>query len=285
MESWLDSRYNGQADKLPALLQAIGWNYRVQCKFTDSKGNAVQGVSAIPLIQAGGQEYQLVDGVSPKNSSQTETQDDGELLFSECFPGDKNKTVLRVKYQGTTQDIKDKINIPWSTPTNKVFSAKDIVVTDCIPFMPRNAKSWNYELMIYPQGKDCQGKDLRLHRLCVSFHDGKIDSGSGKTIGTCNQDPQEISGTYDNCTGKFSFTYKVADYWNYRGGNTIEWEGTVEGAWPKPGESTFCNAKVSGIQRRVCSDRNALGCDNKIFNCSDAFAGRAADYKYCPKTP
>lgn len=121
IESLLDS----QATKLPAMLQAIGWNYKLQCRFVDKSGNPASGLSAQPLSIVNGTEYLLPAGHPPGNATTTTTGADGNCLFDWCYGGES--TVLRVM-KGTRQiDIADKVKINWNTPANTVVNIGDVV--------------------------------------------------------------------------------------------------------------------------------------------------------------
>jgi hypothetical protein len=107
---------SGQADKLPAMLQAIGWNHHVVCRFVDDDGNPVSGVTARAVSKVGTTEYRL-----PTRSR--ESGADGTYGLGQFFPG---ASVLRVYYDGDSLDVPQ--TIPWTTPTNIQVDLGDVNV-------------------------------------------------------------------------------------------------------------------------------------------------------------
>ncbi|MBU1950994.1 MAG: hypothetical protein KJ927_19935, partial [Candidatus Eisenbacteria bacterium] len=107
---------SGQAAKLPAMLQAIGWSHHVVCRFVDGDGNPLSGVTARAVSKVGTSEYRL-----PARSR--ESDDTGTYGLSEFFPG---ASILRVYYDGDSSDVPR--TIPWTTPTNQQVDLGDIGV-------------------------------------------------------------------------------------------------------------------------------------------------------------
>ena len=69
----------GQDDKLPAMLEPIGWSHRVTCRFIDTEGHGVAGVSARSIYDVDGVTYYLPSG------GVTDTS--GQYTLPRAFPG------------------------------------------------------------------------------------------------------------------------------------------------------------------------------------------------------
>lgn len=129
----------GQDDKLPAMLEPIGWSHKVTCRFIDSAGEGVAGVSARPFYKVDGVTYYL-----PSNGT---TDDSGTYTLPRAFPGEGK---LRFYYNNDSTDVD--CSIPWTTPTNQVRARGDIVVENAIDL--NLARYGNIDLRLYCQYSD-----------------------------------------------------------------------------------------------------------------------------------
>jgi hypothetical protein len=109
---------SGQADKLPAMLQAIGWNHHVVCRFVDSEGEPLEGVTARAVSTVGSTEYRL-----PSRTRESDAT--GSYGLGQFFPG---SNILRVYYEGDSTDIAQ--TIPWTTPTSTQVDFGDVNVVE-----------------------------------------------------------------------------------------------------------------------------------------------------------
>lgn len=129
----------GQDDKLPAMLEPIGWSRKVTCRFVDSNGDGVAGVSARPIHTVDGVTYYL-----PANGV---TDDSGQYTLPRAFPGNGK---LRFYYDNDSTDVD--CGISWYEPTNQVHDRGDIVVENAIDL--RLARYGNVSLKLYCQYTD-----------------------------------------------------------------------------------------------------------------------------------
>ncbi len=108
---------SGQQDKIPAMLQPLGWSHYAECRFVDERGNPVLGCSARSVSIADGTTYRL-----PLGTPLTPTP--GGYLLQYVYPGE---SILRIyKPNGDSLDVAR--NIEWGTPTNERQQWGDIVV-------------------------------------------------------------------------------------------------------------------------------------------------------------
>jgi hypothetical protein len=115
----------GEADKLPAMLQPLGWSYHVKMKFVDTDRKPLANIAARSVIKAGPVEYVLPQG-SP-------SQSDGHYSLKEYFGGET--AFLRVYFDnhGKSDSLEvsgSPVRIPWSAKTNQEIDFGEIVVPD-----------------------------------------------------------------------------------------------------------------------------------------------------------
>ncbi len=107
IETLLVSKYGG-ADKFPALLQSIGWSYKIKCQLVDKDGKNIQGATAraISICSSEQKTYMLPLSDSPSDAN-------GNLSLNRVYPG---KNFIRF-YIG--KDSVDKeITLDYEKPTN-----------------------------------------------------------------------------------------------------------------------------------------------------------------------
>jgi hypothetical protein len=133
MENFLQARQ--QADKLPLMLQSIGWNYQVRMTLVDKQKNPVKDVAAWFVGKAGGVEYELGRGHSETDPTSEYTKDDGTYVIDECYGGELEKTLRvslpvigtdGVKKDAIQLDIPVRLSIPWNTPTTSQQNLKEV---------------------------------------------------------------------------------------------------------------------------------------------------------------
>lgn len=127
IESAIQTKF-GKTDLLPAMLQPLGWSYHITGRFVDKDGKVLEGVSAQSLTVADTKEYLLPKGVN--------VSDKNGFKLEEVYPGTSS---LRLVYNGKTIDVKDKIKIDWTKPTNVEINVGDIVVDeeDLMPYLSK----------------------------------------------------------------------------------------------------------------------------------------------------
>lgn len=107
IETLLASKYGG-ADKFPALLQSIGWSYKIKCQLVDKDGKNIQGVTAraVSVCPSEQKTYMLPLSESPSDAN-------GNLSLKRVYPG---KNFIRF-YIG--KDSVDKeVTLDYEKPTN-----------------------------------------------------------------------------------------------------------------------------------------------------------------------
>jgi len=118
VERFLQSK--GQADKLPAVAQRIGWRYKVKGRLLDPLGDPVEGFTIESISRVGCRDYQ--GGVTTK-----ETDKDGSFELDQVFPGESWLRVTgRVLADGRQAKWDLPIVIDWAQETNKVVNRGDI---------------------------------------------------------------------------------------------------------------------------------------------------------------
>lgn len=153
-----------EQDALPIILQQIGWNYRVKCRFIDQNKNPLVGVSARPVSIYDPKTYYLYYGVNPSDK-------DGNYVFNYFYPG---KAIIRVYLNNWKDsiDLSPEIaNIDWKKPTTEIINLGDITVS-------ANQKS-NIETVLIPAGsfKMGDGSSEISHNVTITkpFYIGKYE--------------------------------------------------------------------------------------------------------------
>ena len=106
VEAFLASR--GQADRLPALAERIGWSYWGTGTVVDADGKPLSGARLTSISRVGGDEY----GMQPGDVATTGPS--GAFTLARIFPG---PSILRVEAGGSTVDVP--IDIAWTLPTDE----------------------------------------------------------------------------------------------------------------------------------------------------------------------
>jgi hypothetical protein len=126
------------------------------------------------------------------------------------------------------------------------------------PYVIPPGERVNFEITLVNTAdvKDCppwETSSLKnvLRRVCVFFQDGKIQPRSE----TCYSHPQEVTGTYDACSGNLSFAFKlsgVTGTWaDWTGNATGKLQtGKISGTWTGVQSFTYqgtpCERNLSG---------------------------------------
>ncbi|MBU1700413.1 MAG: hypothetical protein KJ970_20695 [Candidatus Eisenbacteria bacterium] len=108
---------SGQQDKIPAMLQPLGWSHFAGCRFVDEQSNPLENHTARSVSIAGGATYRL-----PLGRAVAATP--GGYLLERVYPGD---SILRI-YRPNGDSIDVARNIEWGTSTNQKQEWGDIVV-------------------------------------------------------------------------------------------------------------------------------------------------------------
>jgi hypothetical protein len=110
-------RGRGEADKLPAIAQRIGWSYSVRGRLVNDAGKPVADATVESISKVGSKEY-------PGGYSSIPTKADGQFTISgDVFPGE---SWIRVKKDSETTDVP--ITIDWAHRTNEVVDLGDLKV-------------------------------------------------------------------------------------------------------------------------------------------------------------
>jgi hypothetical protein len=115
-----------QADKLPIMLQAIGWSYHGRARLIDTSGSTIINATARPLAKAGGVEYLLKPAVPPSGTNDFYT-------FPELFP---MQNTIRVWVGRDSVDVVVANPIPWSTTTPTEQNLGDLIVNPASNLLP-----------------------------------------------------------------------------------------------------------------------------------------------------
>ncbi|MFH1143724.1 MAG: hypothetical protein V1774_04185 [Candidatus Eisenbacteria bacterium] len=217
----------GQADRLPAILQPLGWTYRVRCRFVDPLGSPLEGLTARGVSSAGGLEYRLGPGAGQSAA-------DGSYRIATFFPG---ASILRVYDDGDSIDITTGIQIPWTTLTTQEFNLGDVVIN---PDRPLEALKRKTKVWVSFGGS-------------ITFTDGQDDFvldeyfGAGNTgLGTTDVGPPiSWNGT--------SFSYSNAGSYEHICEGTVTWEVSIQGTAGTDGRTM--NISSLHYSARTANDR------------------------------
>lgn len=105
-----------QQDKLPAMLEPIGWSYHADCVFVDDEGEGVPGVTARSICKVGGTTYTLPKGSGTSGS-------DGKYRLDRVFPGNPE---IRAYVDNDSIDIP--VDIGWTKWTHEAIPLPGLVV-------------------------------------------------------------------------------------------------------------------------------------------------------------
>ncbi len=149
-----------EADKLPVMLQALGWTYHGKCRFVDRNNQPLSGVMARPVAQAGGATWRLKPG--PAASDPT-----GEYTLPELFPA---RNTLRVYKGSDSMDVPVARVIPWSDPTTQEQDLGDIVFdpqTNYLPLLQQRRGIWTKVrlALVNPHGGDPIGSECSVYNI------------------------------------------------------------------------------------------------------------------------
>ncbi|MBU1700352.1 MAG: hypothetical protein KJ831_09395, partial [Candidatus Eisenbacteria bacterium] len=110
----------GKADRLPVILERIGWRYLFKVRLVDSNGDPLQNVTVRKFTKANGVEYAPYTKLAI-------TDDDGYIYATHAFPGE---TTLRLEFQGDSIDVP--VTIDSSLPTDQTIDLGEITVGNAL---------------------------------------------------------------------------------------------------------------------------------------------------------
>ncbi len=108
----------GQDEKLPAMLEPIGWSYNADCTFVDDEGQALAGLTARSVYKVGSTTYVLPKGTGVSDQ-------DGAYHLDRVFPGN---SYVRVYIEEDSVDVP--VTAGWTGPTNQTLAFGDMVVKE-----------------------------------------------------------------------------------------------------------------------------------------------------------
>lgn len=115
---------NSEENKFLIYLQAMGWNYRVKCRFVDKDNKPLSDVEARFISVYKPEEYSLNLGIG--SNGKNKTGQDGKYQFNESYPG---KSKIRVYTNGSQEYIDlGPYEIDWKKPTTEIIDLGDILV-------------------------------------------------------------------------------------------------------------------------------------------------------------
>ncbi|MBD3162315.1 MAG: hypothetical protein GF328_09430 [Candidatus Latescibacteria bacterium] len=112
---------SGQQDKLPAMLQPLGWSHFAEMRFVDEQGRPVSGHTARSVCVAGGETYRLPTGRHLPDTP-------GGYALDRVFPGE---SILRV-YRANGDSVDVPRSVDWFSPTNQKLQWGDIQMTESV---------------------------------------------------------------------------------------------------------------------------------------------------------
>lgn len=194
---------SGQADKLPAMLQPLGWTYRVDCRFVDNEGRPVSNLSARPISRAGAAEFSLPLAAGTSDA-------EGRIQFDTFYPG---TSALRVYDNGDSVDVTSGIHVPWTTPTTQVFDLGDVVVTPDRLLEALHRRTQVYAVfegrMTFDDGQGTYTGDERVYGSNAGTSSPISWSGNSFSYSSS-------SSTQDPCDGTITATLSVSGSLNER---------------------------------------------------------------------
>jgi hypothetical protein len=248
---------SGKADRLPVILERIGWRYLFYARLVDQNGEPLENVTVRKFTKANGVEY------TPHTKFGT-TDDDGFITTAHAFPGE---TTLRLEFQGDSIDVP--ITIDPSLPTNRMVDLGEIVVGDSLDLS--RARSGKIECTVFASDEYLG----EMHHYWRGFR--WVNWGHGVFDGdtfTSSLDETDNDGNHTISTMSISVDLLSGEVTSFRwsfqwqGGpnpnQTSTWEVTGEGV---PMSGFFSNdtglsyvAELTGSV--VCSSINTLSASN-----------------------
>jgi hypothetical protein len=105
-----------KADRLPVLLERIGWRHQAKMRLVDTNGDPIKNTFVRKFAKVGSDEF------APFTST-TLTDDEGKISVTNVFPG---KTTLRMELLGDSLDVV--IDVDPALPTNQIVDLGDVEV-------------------------------------------------------------------------------------------------------------------------------------------------------------
>ncbi|MBU1700353.1 MAG: hypothetical protein KJ831_09400 [Candidatus Eisenbacteria bacterium] len=243
----------GKADRLPVILERIGWRYLFRARLVDINGDPLENVTMRKFTKANGVEY------APYTKFGT-TDDDGYITLAHAFPG---KTTLRVPLLGDSIDVP--ISIDPLLPTNREVDLGEVVVGDSLDF--NLANYGNIKLSVYASEQYLD----RIHHYW--FEPSMWTSCQGAFDGdTFTSELDEIDNNGNHMTSSLSISIDIRSgqvtsfRWNYTlqsgyyANETRAWEVTGGGVpmttYSESGTSLSYEAELTGTA--VCSSISTL---------------------------
>ncbi len=148
MQNMLSAR--GEAEKLPVLMERIGWSYKLTGRllWKTSEIEPIADVHIQPVVRIGTTEY---------TCPETVTGADGSFTIPRSFPQAQVKLRIKISSVAYLTDIDTLINIPsfdTRTSTTTGFALGDIAIDP--PVVPAVGGRWEVYQMILP-ASSCSG--------------------------------------------------------------------------------------------------------------------------------
>ncbi|MBU1700645.1 MAG: hypothetical protein KJ831_10920, partial [Candidatus Eisenbacteria bacterium] len=157
----------GRADRLPVILERIGWRYLFKARLVDANGDPLENVIVRKFTKVNGVEYAPLTKL-------TITDDDGYIAATHAFPG---QTTLRLGFQGDSIDVP--ITVDPLLPTNRTIDLGEITVGNPLDLsLARNATvEFTFYGTITSQGVESSWRTL-MTRLTPGQIEGNTFNGT-----------------------------------------------------------------------------------------------------------